>query len=132
MRVKYDDELSFEASDIINHQWGYTVVVKVYDSTGDDGGFCLVWPKGVAPNQTDVVRRTLGRMVTFREDKDNYVEPLPVEYKVRYADIVELLVERGYLEEGRRLEDLPDLTLQEPRVAVWRRVWEFLTRPLWG
>lgn len=132
MKVRFDNELSFSISDVITHQWGYTVVVSVFDSTGPGGGFCLVWPKPVAPNQTEVLRRTLARLARFRQEKDNYVEPPEVEYKVRYAEVMELLIGRGYLKEGQNMEDLPDLTVIVPKVPLWRRIWDFLSRPLWG
>lgn len=131
MKVKFDNELSFSISDVITHQWGYTVVVSVFDSTGPGGGFCLVWPKGTAPDQSTVLKRTLSRLANYREEKDNYVEPPPTEYKVRYSEVVGLLIGRGYLKFGQNLEDLPDLTIVK-ELPLWRRIWNFLSRPLWG
>lgn len=134
MKVQYDDEISFSTSEVTEHQWGYAIQVLVFRNTGEElGGFCIVWPKiHGEPSQTDVVSKVLGRLVTYQEDLEKERERPPIEYKIPYRDVVKLLVDRGYLNDGEVLEDLRDLTAPVYKPSLWKRIRRLLNRPLWG
>lgn len=133
MRYIFDEVIEFSPSDLVTHQWGYSMQVTVFIRGVEDGGFVTTWPKsGGEPTLEQRIRRTLDRLSTYLIDREREHRQPPKEFMVRYQDVVSELVKKGYLKEGQRFEHLPDLTVPVPKRSVWRRIWDFLTRPVWG
>jgi hypothetical protein len=65
----------------------------------------------------------------YRDELQN-PEPDPVELEVmERGDLLQLLIDRGYLQQGDKLSDLPDLTPATVEKPIWRKVWDYLIRP---
>lgn len=133
-KTTYEADINYHIFGQVQRPWGYEIRAAIFDDDNNHvGSACMTWPKEAGvPSQEDVATKVAAQMAAYKEKRDNPPEP-PEETKViSETDAVDFLVKRGYLEKGQKLEDLPDLTPMTVEKPLWRSVWDFLNKPLWG
>jgi hypothetical protein len=133
-KVKYEKDINFVIHGEVQRPWGYEVRVAIFDDSGKHvDSACITWPRNYGvPDDGERLSKVMLKIMSYKERRDN-PDPEPVPKRAMDEDdILAFLVGRGYLTEGQVLNDLPDLIPGTVETPVWRRVWDFLNRPLWG
>ena len=103
---------SYETWGAVQRPWGYEKRVDALDEDGGRHPFCMTWPGGDPGEKAvaDEVTRRIAHLEARLAEPDEEPEHVYAE-----SEVVDLLVEKGYLERGDTLADLDAKTVEVVR-----------------
>lgn len=130
----YDANIKYEVFDRVFRPWGWEYRIAVYDDTGDIGNFfhrgslTLTFKQKIEPAKNEIDAGVLAKLGKYKEVRD--LPPLnEIVEVITEADVVNFLINRGYLNEGDSLNDLPDLDPGTKETPFWRKVVNWVLDP---
>jgi hypothetical protein len=127
----FDTNITFMVHSKVQRPWGWECRVAIFDDEDNHvHSMTCTWPRDFGkPTLSDLRDKVLPMLQRYRDELQN-PEPDPLELEVmERGDLLQLLIDRGYLQQGDKLSDLPDLTPATVEKPIWRKVWDYLVSP---